>query len=47
MKKNVNVTGGTDLFNGMANIGGTVSYDETNSNTQVNLSQYSSGGGWW
>ena len=46
MKKNVEVSGGTQYFNGMAVVDATIS--DTDKTSNVSLSQYSSGGGgWW
>ena len=42
VKSGVTVADGTEYFGGMANIGGTVS-----GGSDVSLSNYSSGGGWW
>ena len=42
VKSGVTVADGTEYFGGMANIGGTVS-----GGSDVTLSNYSSGGGWW
>ena len=42
LQSGVTVTDGTEYFDGMANIGGTVS-----NGSNVTLSNYSSGGGWW
>ena len=42
LKSGVTVSDGTAYFDGMANIGGTVS-----NGSNVTLSNYSSGGGWW
>ena len=42
LKSGIAVTDGTEYFDGMANIGGTIS-----GGSNVSLSNYSSGGGWW
>ena len=42
VKSGITVIDGTEYFGGMANIGGTVS-----GGSDVTLSNYSSGGGWW
>ncbi|MBR1880684.1 MAG: carbohydrate-binding domain-containing protein [Prevotella sp.] len=42
VKSGITVIDGTEYFGGMANIGGTVS-----GGSDVSLSNYSSGGGWW
>ena len=42
LKSGIAVTNGTEYFDGMANIGGTIS-----GGSNVSLSNYSSGGGWW
>ncbi|MCR4853063.1 MAG: carbohydrate-binding domain-containing protein [Prevotella sp.] len=44
MKKSVTVSGGTELFDGMAVVDGTVTNSDTS--TSVTLSQYSSGSNW-
>ena len=42
LKSGIAVTDGTEYFDGMANIGGIIS-----GGSNVSLSNYSSGGGWW